>query len=59
MVYIVDMVSTVEYGSQRSEQPQNVNFETIIIGLKLVLTGIKGKIRFKYSITKAKNGVEK
>ena len=34
MVYIVDMVSTVEYGSQRSEQPQNVNFELIIRGLK-------------------------
>ena len=32
MVYIVDMVSTVEYGSQRSEQPQNVNFELIIRG---------------------------
>ena len=27
-------MNMAEYGSQRSEQPENVNFESIIIGLK-------------------------
>ena len=38
-----------EYGSRRSEQPQNVNFEPIKRGLKVIfLTGTKCKIRFIY-----------
>ena len=38
-----------EYGSQRSEQPKNINFEPIIRVLKMIfLTGTKCKIRFMY-----------
>ena len=38
-----------EYGSQRSDQPENVNFEPIISGLKVIfLTETKCKIRFIY-----------
>ena len=44
-----------EYGSQRTEQPENVNFEPIIRGLKSdILTWNKCKIHFLYVRFKCK-----
>ena len=40
---------TIKYGSRRSQQPDNVNFEPIIRGLKVIfLTETKCKIRIIY-----------
>ena len=47
MCIVVEVtLNMVEYGSQRLEQPQNVNFEPIIRGLKSDI--LKCKIRFIY-----------
>ena len=49
MLYVVFEVTMNmgEYGNQRSQQPQNVNFEPIIRGLRMIfLCGAKCKIRF-------------
>ena len=40
-------MNVAEYGSQRSDQPENVNFEPIIRGLKSdIFTETKCEIRF-------------
>ena len=54
-------MNMAEYGSQRSEQSQNVNFKPMIRGLKMIcLTGTKSKICFIYVTFKCKikNGVK-
>ena len=50
MCIVVEVtLNKAEYGSQRSHQPVNVNFEPIIRGLKMIfLTGTKCKTRFIY-----------
>ena len=53
---------TIKYGSRRSQQPDNVNFEPIIRGLKVTfLTETKCKIRIilcKIQLQKKKSGVK-
>ena len=53
---------TLKYGSRRSQQPDNVNFEPIIRGLKVTfLTETKCKIRIilcKIQLQKKKSGVK-